>query len=207
MTFSSLKERRLPILDDRLVILSSNTHKTQHVFKPRCYCYRCCWGNWIRDCRAFNQEAQCTRRGQRHRGRKPGRIGEAAPATTESAVGRHYQGQSVEPVCYRNKGDPNLSRPKLQRAKRGDIRDKILTHICLAQPQPETSSQLVDLALREFGRIDGLCLLAGIFGPCHRLEATGAQHWRRVLEINLLSHLDMVSGWAWAVAFFCDPFS
>ncbi|KAJ5801959.1 uncharacterized protein N7503_004409 [Penicillium pulvis] len=55
--------------------------------------------------------------------------------------------------------------------------------------KPEVSEQCVKLAIAKFNRITGVVLAAGVFGPCHRLENSPMEKWKRGIDINVLSHL------------------
>lgn len=60
--------------------------------------------------------------------------------------------------------------------KAGDVRDR-QTHI-----------DLHDLAIREFGQIDGLCNVAGILGP-GTLEQATTDQFDQVMHVNCLAQL------------------
>jgi NAD(P)-dependent dehydrogenase (short-subunit alcohol dehydrogenase family) len=49
-----------------------------------------------------------------------------------------------------------------------------------------SSMTVVDLTLEAYGRIDGVCNIAGVFSKGH-LDKIGADDWERILRINLTS--------------------
>lgn len=49
------------------------------------------------------------------------------------------------------------------------------------------------MALIEFGKLTGVALIAGVFGPCHRLVDANIDDWQSGLQINVLAQLNMVS--------------
>lgn len=59
--------------------------------------------------------------------------------------------------------------------------------------KPATSARAVQLAVEHFGKLDGLCLLAGVFGPCYRLDSSDMNTWTKAMQINVLSHVHTVS--------------
>jgi NAD(P)-dependent dehydrogenase (short-subunit alcohol dehydrogenase family) len=59
--------------------------------------------------------------------------------------------------------------------------------------QEQTSAKAVGRAVDRFGRLTGVCLNAGTFGPCHRLYDSDPEKWMKALQVNLLSHLHTVS--------------
>ena len=52
--------------------------------------------------------------------------------------------------------------------------------------------EAVARAIQTYGRLDGVCLNAAIFGPCHRIAETQPEKWIQGIQINLLSHLTTV---------------
>jgi NAD(P)-dependent dehydrogenase (short-subunit alcohol dehydrogenase family) len=60
--------------------------------------------------------------------------------------------------------------------------------------QAETSKTAVNIALKKFGQVNGVCGLAGIFGPCFTLDNSNIEQWTKGMQINVLSHINMVSG-------------
>lgn len=59
--------------------------------------------------------------------------------------------------------------------------------------QEQTSAKSVGRAIDRFGRLTGLCLNAGTFGPCHRMHNAEPAKWMKAFEVNVLSHLHTVS--------------
>ena len=47
-------------------------------------------------------------------------------------------------------------------------------------------------AVREFGKLDGVCLNAGVFGPCYSIAESSTEDWTKGLNVNVLSHLSTV---------------
>lgn len=59
--------------------------------------------------------------------------------------------------------------------------------------QEKTSIEAVTRGVDRFGGLTGVCLNAGIFGPCHRMRDSAPEKWMKGLQVNLLSHLHTVS--------------
>jgi NAD(P)-dependent dehydrogenase (short-subunit alcohol dehydrogenase family) len=54
----------------------------------------------------------------------------------------------------------------------------------------------VEKAISAFGRLTGVCLNAGVFGPCHRISEAVVDKWDTAFHINVLSHL-LTVGLSW----------
>ena len=54
------------------------------------------------------------------------------------------------------------------------------------------SQQLANLAIEEFGQIDGLVFNHAVFDPATRLENAKAEDWRRHFDVNLFSAISLV---------------
>ncbi|RVX70797.1 hypothetical protein B0A52_05448 [Exophiala mesophila] len=52
-----------------------------------------------------------------------------------------------------------------------------------------TSIEAVSKAVERFGGLTGVCLNAGTFGPCHRLNNADPEKWIKAMNVNLFSHL------------------
>lgn len=63
----------------------------------------------------------------------------------------------------------------------------------LTLTQAKISEKLVATAVEKFGKLDGVCLNAGIFGPCFSMAESSVEDWAKGLHINVLSHLSTVS--------------
>ncbi|KIW77600.1 hypothetical protein Z517_10046 [Fonsecaea pedrosoi CBS 271.37] len=55
--------------------------------------------------------------------------------------------------------------------------------------QEKTSIEAVSRAVDRFGGLTGVCLNAGVFGPCHRLHNSDPDKWTKAIQVNLMSHL------------------
>ncbi|KIX96485.1 uncharacterized protein Z520_07751 [Fonsecaea multimorphosa CBS 102226] len=55
--------------------------------------------------------------------------------------------------------------------------------------ESSTATMLVTTALKSFGKLDGICLIAGVFGPCLRMENANVSEWEKAFRINVFSHL------------------
>ena len=55
-----------------------------------------------------------------------------------------------------------------------------------------TSQQLADLAIKEFGQIDGVVFNHAVFDPATRIENAKAEDWRRHFDVNLFSAISLV---------------
>lgn len=52
----------------------------------------------------------------------------------------------------------------------------------------------VDLALKEFGQLDGLIINHGTLGHVDKIEDCNLDEWRRVFDVNFFSAVAFVSG-------------
>ncbi|KAH7019578.1 hypothetical protein EDB80DRAFT_561303 [Ilyonectria destructans] len=75
---------------------------------------------------------------------------------------------------------------KQQKAVYGDKLITVIGDIV----DPTTSQRCVELAVKHFGKLTGLALIAGVFGPCYRLENSPIDAWQKAININVLSHLN-----------------
>lgn len=62
-----------------------------------------------------------------------------------------------------------------------------------APSQAATSETSVAAAVKRFGRLTGVCLNAGVMGPCYRLDSAPVDKWEKACAINVFSHLHTVS--------------
>ncbi len=51
----------------------------------------------------------------------------------------------------------------------------------------------VDLALREFGHLNGLIINHGVMGPIDKIEDCDLDGWRKVFDVNFFSAVAFVS--------------
>lgn len=51
----------------------------------------------------------------------------------------------------------------------------------------------VDLALKEFGQLDGLIINHGIMGQINKIETCDITQWKKVFDVNLFSAVALVS--------------
>ena len=56
----------------------------------------------------------------------------------------------------------------------------------------EAASQLAELAVKTFGRIDGLVINHGTLSPLARLENANIDEWKKAFDINLFSGVALV---------------
>jgi NAD(P)-dependent dehydrogenase (short-subunit alcohol dehydrogenase family) len=53
-------------------------------------------------------------------------------------------------------------------------------------------AKVVDLALKSFGRLDGLVVNHGVLAPVSRISETKAEDWSKAFDINVFSAVAMV---------------
>lgn len=56
----------------------------------------------------------------------------------------------------------------------------------------ETATELAELAVKTFGRIDGLVINHGVLNPMSRLENASIDEWKENYNINVFSGLALV---------------
>ncbi|EXJ92914.1 hypothetical protein A1O3_01470 [Capronia epimyces CBS 606.96] len=54
---------------------------------------------------------------------------------------------------------------------------------------PTISEKSVALAVQKFGKLTGVCLNAGVFGPGYPIDDAPVDKWEQAFRINVLSHL------------------
>lgn len=57
----------------------------------------------------------------------------------------------------------------------------------------QVAPQIIDSALKAFGRIDGIVVNHGVLAPITRISESSAEEWRHAYDINVFSAVALVS--------------